>query len=186
MNCVSFPPYVDELKHIIGAETTRKGILRVFEMFQHNQLNRRMVYVFLEGFLETLFPQYKFRELFNKLHSRSMQMQKYKQKLQTSQAPSLQKRWHSNLWSWCSFFPELKCGQIFWGLTHILLCLHQSLNVSNRSLIHPQNCGFFSSLSVIHHYQESCRVLNVLVHIFATLRGYCPHLKQERRLSLLF
>ncbi|XP_015413658.1 PREDICTED: sorting nexin-13 isoform X4 [Myotis davidii] len=82
----------DELKHIIGAETTRKGILRVFEMFQHNQLNRRMVYVFLEGFLETLFPQYKFRELFNKLHSRSMQMQKYKQKLQTSQAPSLQKR----------------------------------------------------------------------------------------------
>ncbi|XP_012514852.1 PREDICTED: sorting nexin-13 [Propithecus coquereli] len=82
----------DELKHIIGAETTRKGILRVFEMFQHNQLNRRMVYVFLEGFLETLFPQYKFRELFNKLHSRSKQMQKYKQKLQTTQAPSLQKR----------------------------------------------------------------------------------------------
>ncbi|XP_055974022.1 sorting nexin-13 isoform X1 [Sorex fumeus] len=81
----------DELKHIIGAETTRKGILRVFEMFQHNQLNRRMVYVFLEGFLETLFPQYKFRELFNKLHSRSKQMQKYKHKLQT-QAPSLQKR----------------------------------------------------------------------------------------------
>ncbi|XP_069915687.1 sorting nexin-13 isoform X2 [Oryctolagus cuniculus] len=82
----------DELKHIIGAETTRKGILRVFEMFQHNQLNRRMVYVFLEGFLETLFPQYKFRELFNKLHSRSKQMQKYKQKLQTPQAPSLQRR----------------------------------------------------------------------------------------------
>ncbi|KAK2096243.1 sorting nexin 13, partial [Saguinus oedipus] len=81
----------DELKHIIGAETTRKGILRVFEMFQHNQLNRRMVYVFLEGFLETLFPQYKFRDLFNKLHSRSKQMQKYKQKLQTTQAPSLQK-----------------------------------------------------------------------------------------------
>ncbi|XP_004582522.2 sorting nexin-13 isoform X2 [Ochotona princeps] len=82
----------DELKHIIGAETTRKGILRVFEMFQHHQLNRRMVYVFLEGFLETLFPQYKFRELFNKLHSRSKQMQKYKEKLQTTQAPSLQKR----------------------------------------------------------------------------------------------
>lgn len=84
--------HTDELKHIIGAETTRKGILRVFEMFQHNQLNRRMVYVFLEGFLETLFPQYKFRELFNKLHSKSKQMQKYKQKLQSTQAPSLQKR----------------------------------------------------------------------------------------------
>ncbi|XP_059584926.1 sorting nexin-13 isoform X2 [Alligator mississippiensis] len=82
----------DELKHIIGAETTRKGILRVFEMFQHTQLNKRMVYVFLEGFLETLFPQYKIRELFNKLHSHSKQMEKYKQRLQFPQAPSLQKR----------------------------------------------------------------------------------------------
>ncbi|XP_030057370.1 sorting nexin-13 isoform X2 [Microcaecilia unicolor] len=82
----------DELKHIIGAETTRKGILRVFEMFQHNQLNKRLVYVFLEGFLETLFPQYKFHELFSKLHSRSERMKKYKQRLQSSQTPSLQKR----------------------------------------------------------------------------------------------
>ncbi|XP_059510534.1 sorting nexin-13 isoform X3 [Stegostoma tigrinum] len=82
----------DELKHIIGAETTRKGILRVFEMFQYNQLNRRLVYVFLEGFLETLFPQYKFRELFIKLHSRSQRMQKYKQKSQPVQVASCQKR----------------------------------------------------------------------------------------------
>ncbi|XP_069716440.1 sorting nexin-13 isoform X4 [Phaenicophaeus curvirostris] len=82
----------DELKHIIGAETTRKGILRVFEMFQHAQLNKRMVYVFLERFLETLFPQNKFHELFNKLHSRSKQMQRYKQRLHYTQAPSLQKR----------------------------------------------------------------------------------------------
>ncbi|NXB59699.1 SNX13 protein, partial [Struthidea cinerea] len=81
----------DELKHIIGAETTRKGILRVFEMFQHSQLNKRMVYVFLERFLETLFPQNKFPELFNKLHSRSKQMQRYKQRLHSTQAPSLQK-----------------------------------------------------------------------------------------------
>ncbi|XP_074125897.1 sorting nexin-13 isoform X3 [Sminthopsis crassicaudata] len=82
----------DELKHIIGAETTRKGILRVFEMFQHTQLNKRMVYVFLEGFLETLFPQYKFHDLFNKLHSRSRQMRKYKQRLQTAPPAPLQKR----------------------------------------------------------------------------------------------
>lgn len=84
--------FVDELKHIIGAETTRKGILRVFEMFQHSQLNKRMVYVFLERFLETLFPQNKFPELFNKLHSRSKQMQRYKQRLHSTQAPFLQKR----------------------------------------------------------------------------------------------
>ncbi|XP_075068315.1 sorting nexin-13 isoform X2 [Mixophyes fleayi] len=82
----------DELKHIIGAETTRKGILRVFEMFQQSQLNRRLVYVFLEGFLETLFSQCKFHELFNKLHSKSERMRKYKQRPQPSQAPALQKR----------------------------------------------------------------------------------------------
>lgn len=82
----------DELKHIIGAETTRKGILRVFEMFQHTQLNRRLVYVFLEGFLETLFSQCKFRELFIKLHSRSERTRRYRQKQQPSHAPALQKR----------------------------------------------------------------------------------------------
>ncbi|XP_053084473.1 sorting nexin-13 isoform X3 [Pangasianodon hypophthalmus] len=75
----------DELKHIIGAETTRKGILRVFEMFQHQQLNRRLVYVFLEGFLETMFPQYKFPELFIKLHSRSPRIRTYSQKVRTLQ-----------------------------------------------------------------------------------------------------
>ncbi|XP_077347396.1 sorting nexin-13 isoform X3 [Lithobates pipiens] len=82
----------DELKHIIGAETTRKGILRVFEMFQHTQLNRRLVYVFLEGFLETLFSQCKFRELFIKLHSRSERTRRYRQRQQPSHAPALQKR----------------------------------------------------------------------------------------------
>ncbi|XP_070582619.1 sorting nexin-13 isoform X5 [Erythrolamprus reginae] len=82
----------DELKHILGAETTRKGILRVFEMFQHTQLNKRMVYVFLEGFLETLFSEYGFHDLFKKLHSRSKQMQVYKHKLQSTQSPYLQKR----------------------------------------------------------------------------------------------
>ncbi|XP_044285300.1 sorting nexin-13 isoform X4 [Varanus komodoensis] len=82
----------DELKHILGAETTRKGILRVFEMFQHTQLNKRMVFVFLEGFLETLFPAKEFPDLFKKLHSRSKQMERYKQRLQSTQAPFLQKR----------------------------------------------------------------------------------------------
>ncbi|XP_078233295.1 sorting nexin-13 isoform X3 [Pogona vitticeps] len=82
----------DELKHILGAETTRKGILRVFEMFQHTQLNKRLVYVFLEGFLETLFPVYGFPDLFKKLHSGSKQMQRYMHRLQSTQAPFLQKR----------------------------------------------------------------------------------------------
>uniref|UniRef100_A0A8C3TMB6 Sorting nexin-13 n=1 Tax=Catharus ustulatus TaxID=91951 RepID=A0A8C3TMB6_CATUS len=103
----------DELKHIIGAETTRKGILRVFEMFQHSQLNKRMVYVFLERFLETLFPQNKFPELFNKLHSRSKQMQRYKQRLHSTQAPSLQKRCSSVFQSPGGIFSYL--SDLFWS-----------------------------------------------------------------------
>ncbi|XP_075961534.1 sorting nexin-13 isoform X1 [Anarhichas minor] len=74
----------DELKHIIGADTTRKGILRVFDMFQYQPMNRRLVYVLLEGFLETMFPQYKFPELFVKLHSRSPRIHRYGQKLKSS------------------------------------------------------------------------------------------------------
>ncbi|XP_077446942.1 sorting nexin-13 isoform X1 [Stigmatopora argus] len=74
----------DELKHIIGADTTRKGILRVFDMFQYQATNRRLVYVFLEGFLETMFPQYKFPELFVKLHSRSPRVHRYGHKLKGS------------------------------------------------------------------------------------------------------
>ncbi|XP_076360640.1 sorting nexin-13-like isoform X2 [Tachypleus tridentatus] len=61
----------DELKHIIGSETTRKGLLCVFEMFQHPELNRRLIYVLLEGILELLFPDNQLSSVFKKLHSRS-------------------------------------------------------------------------------------------------------------------
>lgn len=128
--CVTFI-FVDELKHIIGAETTRKGILRVFEMFQHTQLNKRMVYVFLERFLETLFPQNKFHELFNKLHSRSKQMQRYKQRLHSTQAPSLQKRWHFKPIKLVYVCPGLITWTDSLGLqTHMLFFLHQSSSVT--------------------------------------------------------
>uniref|UniRef100_A0A224Z721 Sorting nexin 13 n=1 Tax=Rhipicephalus zambeziensis TaxID=60191 RepID=A0A224Z721_9ACAR len=61
----------DELKHIIGSDTTRRGMLCVFEMFQHAPLNRRLTYVLLEGFLATLFPNNRFTELFRKMHAES-------------------------------------------------------------------------------------------------------------------
>lgn len=91
---LSFCPVfaLDELKHIIGADTTRKGILRVFDMFQYQPMNRRLVYVFLEGFLETMFPQYKFPELFVKLHSRSPRISRYGQKLKCSSLKRWQER----------------------------------------------------------------------------------------------
>ncbi|XP_045168136.1 sorting nexin-13-like isoform X2 [Mercenaria mercenaria] len=61
----------DELRHFLGSDTARIGVTRVFDMFQYRSLNRRLVYVVLEGIIETLFPQNKFKELFRKLHSQS-------------------------------------------------------------------------------------------------------------------
>lgn len=64
----------DEMRHLIGSDTTRKGVIRVFEMFQQETLNRRLFYVTMEGVLQTLFPENKFHEIFDKIHSKSTRM----------------------------------------------------------------------------------------------------------------
>lgn len=66
----------EELRHLIGTETTRQGVMLVFNMFQHPKLNRRLVYVVLEGLLTTIFPDNKFEETFRKLHSQSPRIRK--------------------------------------------------------------------------------------------------------------
>ncbi|XP_031846368.1 sorting nexin-13 [Nomia melanderi] len=70
LSCLS-----DELKHIIGSETTRRGLLRVFELFQRPVLNRRLLYVLLEGIVETLFPENNLTDIFQKLYSVSPRVQ---------------------------------------------------------------------------------------------------------------
>ncbi|XP_065164268.1 sorting nexin-13-like isoform X2 [Atheta coriaria] len=63
----------DELKHIIGSDTTRKGLLTVFELFQRPVLNRRLVYVLLESILGKLFPDKDkpISDVFEKLYAKS-------------------------------------------------------------------------------------------------------------------
>lgn len=61
----------DELKHIIGYETSFKGAMLIFNMFQHPSLNRRLLLVLLESLLIALFPNRKMPELFQKLHAAS-------------------------------------------------------------------------------------------------------------------
>ncbi|CAH1788286.1 unnamed protein product [Owenia fusiformis] len=61
----------DDLRHLIGTETTRRGVIRIFHLFQQRTLNKRLVYVLLEGMLETLFTENKFQEIFLKVHSKS-------------------------------------------------------------------------------------------------------------------
>ncbi|XP_050302654.1 sorting nexin-13-like [Anthonomus grandis grandis] len=58
----------DELKHIIGSETTRRGLLNVFDLFQRPVLNRRLFYVLLEGVVCTLFPDKDLAGLIQKLY----------------------------------------------------------------------------------------------------------------------
>lgn len=70
----------EELRHLIGTETTRQGVMLVFNMFQHQKLNRRLVYIVLEGLLETIFPDNKFQETFRKLHSQSPRVMKQNKK----------------------------------------------------------------------------------------------------------
>ena len=62
---------LDELRHIIGSETTRRGLLRLFELLQNGSLNRRFVYVVLESFLIKLFRPNELNLIFDKLYSQS-------------------------------------------------------------------------------------------------------------------
>jgi len=61
--------HLDEIKHLIGSETTRQGVVRVFDLLQNPILNRRLVYVFVEEIVDTLFPEQNMSEFFQKLHS---------------------------------------------------------------------------------------------------------------------
>lgn len=69
--CVSFiakliflNELTDEVKHVIGNETTREGVLRLFELFQNPVLNRRLVFVIVEELINTLFPESNLEVLF--------------------------------------------------------------------------------------------------------------------------
>ncbi|KFM60860.1 Sorting nexin-13, partial [Stegodyphus mimosarum] len=71
-----FSAIPDELKHIIGYETSFKGAMLIFNMFQYPSLNRRLLFVLLENFLTVLFPENKMPELFEKLHLPSDRLKK--------------------------------------------------------------------------------------------------------------
>ncbi|XP_046643877.1 sorting nexin-13-like [Daphnia pulicaria] len=60
--------FSDEIKHLIGSETTREGVLRIFELLQNPILNRRLLFVIFEGVIDVLFPESNIDELFEKLY----------------------------------------------------------------------------------------------------------------------
>ncbi len=69
MTLFSVLPY--DLYRVVGSETTRAGLLVLFDMLQHPVLNKRLAIVLFEGVLETLFPDRQLADIFVRLHSRS-------------------------------------------------------------------------------------------------------------------
>ncbi|CAF0828646.1 unnamed protein product, partial [Didymodactylos carnosus] len=71
----------DELRHIIGSETTRRGLLRLFELLQNETLNRRFIFVLLEALLIKLFRPNDLHLIFEKLYSQSSRVkEEYKRR----------------------------------------------------------------------------------------------------------
>ena len=66
-----FSSMSDELRRVIGSETSRAGLSMLFEMLQYPALNKRLVIAVLEGAIITIFPEHDFSLVFQKLHSRS-------------------------------------------------------------------------------------------------------------------
>ncbi|EDV26225.1 uncharacterized protein TRIADDRAFT_53998 [Trichoplax adhaerens] len=58
----------DDLRRIIGSETCTGGIVRVFNMFQQANLNKRLFYTMIEAISESVFPE-TFSDIFAKLYA---------------------------------------------------------------------------------------------------------------------
>lgn len=59
------------VKSLLFPPAPRSGLLMLFDLLQHSQLNKRLALVLLEGMLDTIFHEQDFPALFQKLHSRS-------------------------------------------------------------------------------------------------------------------
>ncbi|XP_032513604.2 sorting nexin-13-like isoform X3 [Danaus plexippus] len=61
----------DDLRHIVGTDAARRGLLTVFDLFQTQEINKRLLFVLLEVTLTNLFPDNNIRDMFKTLYSNS-------------------------------------------------------------------------------------------------------------------
>ncbi|KAH9644071.1 hypothetical protein HF086_009784 [Spodoptera exigua] len=45
----------DDLRHIVGSDTARRGLLTVFDLFQNQEINRRLIFVLLEKLFKKMY-----------------------------------------------------------------------------------------------------------------------------------
>ena len=48
--------FADDLKHILGSETTKLGLTNFYEMLQHQTLNKRLILILLDRILTAALP----------------------------------------------------------------------------------------------------------------------------------
>ena len=84
----------DELRPIVGNETCRRGVVRLFDLMQYEELNTRFCCVLLEGITKKLFPINNFDDMFTKFHSLSPRLRVHKRKkmLATDRTKSMSSR----------------------------------------------------------------------------------------------
>ncbi|CAG9783608.1 unnamed protein product [Diatraea saccharalis] len=61
----------DELRHMVGSDTARRGLLTVFDLCQTQEINKRLIFVLLEVIMTDLFPDNKVQDLFRRLYTNS-------------------------------------------------------------------------------------------------------------------
>ena len=69
-----FSSLSDELRRVIGSETSRAGLSMLADMVQYQALNKRLVIIIIEGAIQTVFPDHHFDVVFKKLHSKSSRL----------------------------------------------------------------------------------------------------------------
>ncbi|XP_047510445.1 sorting nexin-13-like isoform X2 [Pieris napi] len=74
----------DDLKHIVGTDAARRGLLTVFDLFQTQEINKRLLLVLLEVALCNLFPDNNVPEIFKKLYSNSTRISLPKKSVNTN------------------------------------------------------------------------------------------------------
>lgn len=161
-------------------------------MFQYQPMNRRLVYVFLEGFLETMFPQYKFPELFVKLHSRSPRINRYNQKLKCASLKRWQERTeatgHRSTRNTQTWELRVRAWAMTWKLRY--MCPISALPLPSHTLYqwkhsnYPVDFFFFflsrqnwkiSNTHMSKH--KSCNLHQAWTGFSFSLRNFCPPFK---------